>query len=338
MPLSTSNSNQRLPQERYALQWGFAILLFIVLLLLIEWRVESGGLQPSVMDTKDTWSIMLQRAITPPTQDKVVVLGASRAELGFDPAEFEALTHHPTYLLAINGHEPKATLQYIAEQTHFDGTVIVSFRSDWVDPWFYDGFISQQPWVDYYQGHYTHLGRLETMANANMRTWLQHKFAFLAFNWKSYKHGLPAQHLIRQPNRQLQAHYNLLPKEKLNKERQFRINTAKARILRNAHPNQQQWLAHLVPLQHWVDLIQARGGRVILVRYPTTNEHWRFDEQQFPRKKFWRQLAHKTHAKTLHFNDIKSARKLHCPETSHLPYEEAKTFTKELAARLQHSI
>jgi hypothetical protein len=76
--------------------------------------------------------------------------------------------------------------------------------------------------------------------------------------------------------------------------------------------------------------IQARGGKVIFIRMPSTGEVWELEKQVFPRTKYWDRLIKETGAPGIHFEDYPQLSRYRCPEWSHLSPADAVTFTSDL--------
>jgi len=77
--------------------------------------------------------------------------------------------------------------------------------------------------------------------------------------------------------------------------------------------------------------IQDRGGKVIMVRYPSTGHVRQMEATYTPRQQFWNRIITETHANmSVHFEDFETLKNFQCPEESHLNGEDAVLFTKEL--------
>ena len=80
----------------------------------------------------------------------------------------------------------------------------------------------------------------------------------------------------------------------------------------------------------WLRRIEARGGQVVFVRMPTSDEHWELDERYYPRAQYWDRLGSITGVATVHFADDPRTSAFSCPDTSHLDYRDAPRFTEGL--------
>lgn len=79
-----------------------------------------------------------------------------------------------------------------------------------------------------------------------------------------------------------------------------------------------------------VKLIKKRGGKVILVRCPSTNGFRDLESRITPREAFWDELVEKSGLPAYHFEDYEQLQGFNLPEWSHLSAEDADFFTKEL--------
>jgi hypothetical protein len=86
----------------------------------------------------------------------------------------------------------------------------------------------------------------------------------------------------------------------------------------------------LAELKDLVSKIQERGGKVALVRFPTTDELWDLQEELFPRARFWDSLARECDCVTVHFQDLPGLDSVYLPDTSHLDYRGKPAFTRAL--------
>jgi hypothetical protein len=77
-----------------------------------------------------------------------------------------------------------------------------------------------------------------------------------------------------------------------------------------------------------VRAILARGGRVILLRMPTSGLVLEAEQKRWPRALFWDRVAASTRARTVHFEDWPGLNGFTCPDGSHLDYRDRSAFTE----------
>ena len=102
---------------------------------------------------------------------------------------------------------------------------------------------------------------------------------------------------------------------------------------RLAQFTESQWLGLVHELKESVRKIESRGGKVILVRFPTSGPLRVAEERDFPRERYWNRMVEGLAA--LHFEDAPSLRSFSCPEGSHLDARDKVQFTAALARELK---
>jgi hypothetical protein len=95
------------------------------------------------------------------------------------------------------------------------------------------------------------------------------------------------------------------------------------------------WNATLARAKANVDLITARGGRVIFVNHPSSGEVIEIERKLTPRPLFWDRILKETGAPGVHFDDHPELRDFRCPEWSHLSASDSVEYTRRLAAILK---
>ena len=84
-----------------------------------------------------------------------------------------------------------------------------------------------------------------------------------------------------------------------------------------------------------LDKIEARGGRVIFVRCPSTGELREIEKSMWPRVDFWNRLLTQTGVPGIYFEDYPELSGFTCPEWSHLSAADAVIFTDALIPIVQ---
>src|SRR4030095_16906913 len=83
--------------------------------------------------------------------------------------------------------------------------------------------------------------------------------------------------------------------------------------------------------------IQARGGKVLFVRTPSSGPYLEKEEMGFPRDKYWNRLLAETGCQGVHFKDYFQISNYVCPEFSHLSPADAIDFTTKFVEILKNS-
>ncbi len=337
MPLSISNSNfphHRSPNKNWLLIWGttLAVAVGIVSGAEVYWR--SQGHRPSIPESAVFWSCHRSQ-VSDNTSKQVVLLGASRIQLGFSTDAFrERYPDHKLTQLAIGGRASSvAVLRDLANEESFRGIVISSI----VAPWFEEGlWDTQQEYVKYYR----HAHRFHKKNDSLIVSYLQSHLVALGpqFRFDKVLRSLLAGDPLPKPNylisrydRSMLADYSLLD---IEAHRRFRIERAQASS-HHKPPIPEIWMEDVKKVEEWVQQIASRGGRVVFVRFPTSGEHWVLDNSQYPKSEYWDRMAAFTSAETIHFTDVPALTQFELPDTSHLDYRDAPAFTNRLLDELE---
>jgi hypothetical protein len=289
-----------------------------------EYILRDRGYHPSVEDSMELWSWQRQRATgsTP-----IVLLGASRLLHGIDTATLRRrYPHKPIVNLAIKGKYPLAVLQHLAADESFAGTVVVSVVAQALEPVYED---MQQEYVDFFDEH----SRLNGRINARMMAGLEHRFVslhpLLSLQYLGnylYKYGRYPKpfYMWTLEDRSIDGDFQLVNSMVLR----ARFVRQKAANYRNIPPSKPDvWLRAVDEINKWVMAIHSRGGKVVMLRFPTVAGHWTLDEQYYPRHLYWDRFAAASEALCVHIHDVPGAKQFVLPDGSHLDSRESPAFT-----------
>ena len=338
MHSSTSSSSIVVPPAPYAVSWGLTALILAGLLAGSEVLWRGRGFAPSVRDSEMLWCVHRQRVYSEEGRRKIVVLGASRAQDDIVP---EALAQaFPEYAgvvhLAVEGHGALPLIKALLQDPDFDGLVIADVTTGLLD----SSYDKANPVGRYEEQCLGSLGFWSTF-NGQFNAWteaeLQSRIALLS-------PALTLKNLIDQrlsptpPYWQTEAsRYRPAwfrsgqPPEKLADLRRWRIGMSLSDDTPLDPPDQviRRISEELGPL---FQSFTERGGQVVLVRLPSTAEHWERDERLEPKALYWDRVESAVHVPTIHFRDYPELLSFDCPDTSHLDAEDAPEFTRRLAA------
>jgi len=324
---STSNSNPR----HWGKSWLLALLLAAAFLGGLEYFWRSTGHQPAVVDDQRLWAMERNKVGKSPKE--IVLLGSSRMQTDISIATLKRLApEHRIINLSADGTCGNAVLFDLAKDPQFKGNVILETTSECVMFGNRPG-LSQQFYVHYFHKTYN----LNIAVNRKIATFLQRHLTVIDpyLNLIKVAGDTLVKHKWRQPNylatyedRSRAADYTKLDLQRHKARRLEKIDVH----YRNLAPDISRPLLEQQAKQinEAVHTIQARGGRVALVRFPVSAEHWDVDEQYFPRNTYWDPLKSMTGAKVLHFKDIDVINTLQCPDTSHLDVRDTEKFTQYL--------
>lgn len=330
MPLSTSNSEAR----SWWTTWLLTAVMMLVSLWAYEFFLDKKGFRPSVDHNKDLWSWHRWQATG--NQEVLVLVGASRIQLGLHTDTLrQKLPDYAVESLAINGQYPIATLKSLANDESFNGLIIMSFMAQMLEPHYWD---MQLAYNQNYEQNFSYYLALDAKLTARLKA----HFNFLnpALGLKdviksvAQKHHFPeASYVFGHADGSASGDYSLTDTAPL-----------KAHFIQDKLTNYQEnppmslaiWFEQIAKLKQYIDSIQARGGQVVLVRFPTDDGHWQLDEEYYPRKDYWDSLV-KTipDVIAIHFNDDEVLRSFALPDSSHLDEKDSKIFTMRVIEILQ---
>jgi hypothetical protein len=302
------------------------------------WRTQ--GFYPTIDDNKELWATQRARA-EKATNEDVLLMGSSRVLFDIQLDEWEKETGKRPIQLACVGSSPLPVFHDIVEKTNFKGTVLIG-----VTPglFFSTTFPKAQPWewpqsrVDYYYKR-TYAQRL----NHALSLPLQENFAFLSED--EGIDGLKLKELIgkikvgeRVPDPMPPFHeFGEIAKDRNLKMKEIAVtDTAYANSIKKVWmffgkgappPDKEATMAFFLKD---LEKFKARGGKVILVRCPSSGDLRMGENMGLPREKFYDDLVQQAQVKSYHFEDYEQFKNLECPEWSHLSASDAKFFTFEL--------
>ena len=347
MPSFTSNSNSRIPHAPYKKLWLCSLTLVLVALVASEFFWRQRTFLPTVVDSQLYWGLKRAQVYkkSPEDKRKLVILGASRAQVGLVPEVFEE--EFPAYSilhLALEGTNPFWILKDLAEDPEFDGILVCGMAANWIMPSVAE---ASRPWVEYYYEHVGKLSNIDKKLNTLLQARLQGRSVL-------FSPQLTLQHLFKTgfSPRPLYAHMRLdryrptyyyarMTPEELQAHKEWRIQKATRAFKEASNTEKAQALFEEVvknQLQQFNTLMRDKGGRIILVRMPTTDEHWRYSQEVFPKEVFWDKIAEWSHLDTIHFYDFEELSTFDCPDTSHLDATDAPEFTRRLSNQIKNLI
>lgn len=98
---------------------------------------------------------------------------------------------------------------------------------------------------------------------------------------------------------------------------------------------ERQFRTVLSHLEQLATQARARGADVYVVRFPSSGRVLEYEESEFPREKYWEVLASEFPGCSVNALDVPELKSLYLPDGSHLEEDNARTFTRWLAAWLE---
>jgi hypothetical protein len=336
VPSSTSNSSPPVPNKRWGLTWLLALVLTVLSLGGLEWWWRSQGLVPSVEDDMALWSYQRQRVYH--NGGKTLVLaGASEMQTGFSTATFRR--RFPDYRvvqLAIRGANPMPTFRDLADDDSFRGLVICALNERNV--LHLDAQGAQAEYVRYYHEQ----SSLNTRLNRLMSAWLEDKLVILNSGLSLRSILLTYSetgHLPRPLARTMRldrsryVDFGQVGSEVALQQRKERIGRLElAAQAWSLSPD--EWLEKAMEIETLVEKIQHRGGQVVFVHFPISDEAEVMAEKIVPRARYWDAFAKRTKAITVHCDELPALNQFYPPDLTHLDYRDAPAFTDALLNEL----
>jgi hypothetical protein len=295
-------------------------------LLINETLLALANHKPSVVDDANLFCTQYSQ-VKSLHQEDILLLGASRMQTGIDLAVIhQRFPERRALMLAQSGlGTAYPVFLDIVENTTFNGTVILDETEQTLVSQNYD----QEPSIDHCQKF-----SLDRRLNRHISTALQSHLMFLNPQSSSLRlwgnllveRKLPEPFYTRTlPDRQQFVDYERAEPTALQALAQSRLTGIKT-ATNSTSP--EEWLAQT---RHWQPLVQAfqkRGGTVIFVQLPVSQERWAFEKQLMPPEAYWKRFAASLDVQSLRFADFKELSSFSLPDTSHLDQKDKTAFTQ----------
>jgi hypothetical protein len=348
-----TSSNERLPRGGWLAIWTGVTVLFLSCVLFFELDLRYQGWSPSVNDSGELWSYYRKRAAEL-GNNAIILVGKSRIQVGADLDEIRSITKLEPVQLAIDGTTPVPVMENLANDPRITGTIILELTENDIQRDYSNNKATE--WIAYYEHVYVKGSKIEPyrVIDRNIGTLLE-KFlvtriegakpytviSSLIFNKKEF-----INYLVLHPDRSRDADYGKVKMPDFYAARvvrQFGKNLfgqqvipyevfleVYSRAVAELKPlDNSVFLQGIKELLEYVHKIESRGGRVIIVRFPTDKLIREIDHKRYPRQLYWDQLA-KQHDQTKHSEDYLALSTYDLPDGSHLDFRDKKRFTHEL--------
>lgn len=314
--------------------WIVALAITLLALGSLELFWRSREHKPAIVDDQRLWS--LQRSKIGKTAKEIALLGSSRMQLDISLITLHELApEHNIINLSIDNSCANAVLKDLADDTNFKGKVLCDITEECL--LFGDYENGQKAFIAYYKNVFN----INAKLNRIISNCLQENIVLIdpylnlskiIINIVLKGELRPPNYLITHEDRTRSADYSKID---IVKHRAKRID-----IIKNNYQSflpkisKEAFIQKAFELENAVEKIQNRGGRVVFIRFPVSNEHWDIDKEYFPREKYWDLFASITKAEVVHFKDVEGFARLQCPDTSHLDFRDTPEFTTLLFSEL----
>ena len=316
-----------------------AILLITIFVIFWEYNWRRQGFTITYNDDKVIWATARKRIYAPET---TVFIGDSRVKFDIDLPTWKALTGENAVQLAMVGTTPRPVLHNLANDVHFHGNVIMGaaelafYSMDSIQR-----EVSARDGIEYYNK--------ETPAqslNASLDFMLESKLVFLEegkFGLNSLLNSLPI------PNRP-GVFIRTLPPRHFSRSDYFRQSSETDELLKDTsiqHAVINYWtlnasrlkpkpiggdtlLAFFKQMKNSMDKIRARGGKIAMIRPPSSGAVLMRENKLYPKNQYWDRFIQYTESPGFYYTDYPELAHMVCPEQSHLTPTDAVIFTRSL--------
>jgi hypothetical protein len=306
-----------------------------------EWRMRGLGLRAGDLGDGPSHWMAERRRLEAGDHDGVAIVGSSRILFDTNLDVWEELTGRRPVQLALPGTNPRPLLADIADESDFNGLVVVGFTPDLF-------FLERFSYLPQFED-VLHSWRDESPSDR-----VGHRIGLavsgrLAFLDEAYRLApliervdIPDREGVRRP------WLEVWKIEETSAGRQHwlwpRIETDErlrnhARIVwgpfDGSGPKPEAIEQGIAETAKAVAAIRRRGGEVVFVRSPSAGLYYESEQAGIPRAKTWDRLLRETESFGIHFEDYPEMRGLDVPEWSHLSRESATRFTRAYVAVLQ---
>ena len=356
MHSSISSSNQRLPHLAWLPILLGAVLALAVFMAAMEWQLAVKGFRPTIMDSEALWQEERVRA-RKLGERALIIVGASRVQLGLNLEVLRQLTGLEPVQLAIDGMSPLPVLEGLARDPDIKGVVMVDY---------YDSMLGSEDGLNHARIYETRFEKSLASSLLSDDAWIGNDLNYdriendLSRRWRrmfrSYADGAQPlmsllirifgdatpQYLLTLPDRSRLADYQQVAMPDFYYRRVARSLAeatdedikhwleSRIRQLSRVDETVMMSQAQLNHLESLVHAIQDRGGKVIFVLMPSSGMVRDVERRRYPRSRFWDRLVAQTSAHVVHFEDIAGLRDFVCPDGSHLDYRDQIRFTTAL--------
>ena len=317
--------------------WLLTPVLVLMGLSLNEIILRKGSHQPSIVSDADLFCNMYSQVKNLGKND-VILLGASRMQADFDLNVFQqSFPNSKAILLAQSGKGTSyPVFKDIVENTNFQGSIIIDETEQTLaEQKNYD----QKDFIHHCDTNFSFNRQL----NHRISAWLQNELVFLNPQSSSLrlwgnlltKRKLPVPFYTKTLfSREQLIDYKLADQKSLKTLHDSRLNGIKS-LTKQPFLSPDKWLQET---NHWVNLVdkfQTKGGRIIFVRLPISEERWKLEREITPPDQYWKVFVNKLKVASIYFSDYLDLSSFDLPDTSHLDMRDKAVFTRFLLTHIQ---
>ncbi|WP_424830650.1 hypothetical protein [Ruegeria sp.] len=323
--------------SRYLVSVLGSLVLAALLFCALEFHIRSNGGIPSLDYSPERWALVRGELEADTDPNSVALLGASRMQSNVSLATLsEALGNVQVHQLAVSGAAPYSAYEDLALNSQFKGLVVLSIVPSIMMPG--PAFEEQAPNVEYYNQHWNKARYIDTWLGnqVSSRMALGDRYysaiRLLRNMLKLGQFAGPPDYVTTDINREMALRFENVDVPALRKSR---IDSMAHMMGTQSHYDPAEWRKFIAEdFGRLVSSIEDRGGRVVVVYMPVSEDVLAMETDILPREIYWDSIAELTEADTIHFLDDPVMSGFDLPDASHLDYSDKVVFTQILAEHL----
>lgn len=319
--------------------WILTPALLLLGISLNEILLRQAKHEPSIKSNADLFCDVYSQIKDLGAND-VILLGASRMQTGFDLQMFEKkFPNRKSILLAQSGKGTAyPVFEDIVNNSKFKGIVIIDETEQTLISQNFD----QKEFVNHCHSNFS----LNRQLNHRISAWLENKLVFLNPESNSLRlwGNLLTQYQFPEPfytktlpSREQLTDYDRADVKSLKELANSRLKGIKIES-QKSFLTPENWLKKTEHWQNLVDKFRNRGGRIIFVRLPISQERWKLERQITPPQNYWKTFVDKLNVESVYFADYPDLSNFQLPDTSHLDMRDKPVFTRSLLNHVQDEL
>lgn len=323
----------------------------------MELQLARLGYQPTGSGGKDRWIEERFRANSLGAK-ALVIIGASRIQLGIDLKVLKKNTGLEPVQLAIDGSSPHPLLANLAKDPGFQGNVIVDYYPHAIGRYDDSDIALIKAYEEEAQKPFSFpTGRsieklLTRVIHDHLRSYSDGANPMLSLEYRILGKRPPAQYLVTMPDRSRRADYRKVPMPAYYYARVARTlglqidaeaQGLEALLLQKvkeqvARYNDDEWRKKVGETRELVKAIRKKGGKVVFLGMPSSGMVREIEERRYPKARYWDYFEKHIGASALYSNYIPVLKDFVCPDGSHLDMRDQSQFTENLSRVLSSAL
>lgn len=317
----------------------FAAILVVLSILVWEISLRRSGVDHAFDDGGALWSFHRNRVYLP-AEEATVFIGSSRIKFDLDIPTWESVTGEKAIQLACVGSSPLPVLYDLADDPEFRGKLII----DVTEGLFFSTAPNSSETPNKNIAHYKEITPAQR-AGFEINKPLESTFVFLDKEHYSINGLLDKLRIKSRPGVFV---FPVFPRDfdRVHFDRQSYMTEAFVADTTQHNEVKAIWAffasqrrsppisgaaldSMILKVKESTDKINARGGKILFVRTPSSGPFMAGELKAFPRDKYWDPLLKTTQIPGIHFLDDPATDHYICPEFSHLTPADAIHYTKQ---------